>query len=126
MSMRTPLSRVKGLGSTGSGSGHFLQQRLTAVANLVLVGFFVWLLLGHLGADRTELQAAFANPLIAAAALLAIVSIAWHMRLGMQVVIEDYVVSEVGKVVLVALNIFFAFAVAAASVVSVLLLGWGG
>jgi succinate dehydrogenase / fumarate reductase membrane anchor subunit len=90
------------------------------------VVFFVWMVLSHLGAGRGDLQAAFANPLVAAAALLAIVSIAWHMRLGMQVVIEDYVESEGAKVILVALNHFFAFAVAAVSIVSVLMLALGG
>ncbi len=124
--MRTPLSRVSGLGAAGSGPGHFLQQRLTAVANLVLVVFFVWMVLSHLGAGRADLQAAFANPLVAAAAVLAVVSIAWHMRLGMQVVIEDYVASEAAKFVLVALNTFFAAAVAAISIVSVLMLALGG
>lgn len=126
MSMRTPHSRVSGLGSAGSGTGHFVQQRLTAVANLVLVVFLVWVVLSHLGAGRAELQAAFGNPVFAAAALLAVVSIAWHMRLGMQVVIEDYAESEAGKFVLVALNHFFAVAVAAVSIVSVLMLALGG
>jgi succinate dehydrogenase / fumarate reductase membrane anchor subunit len=126
MSMHTPLRRVTGLGSAGEGTGHFWRQRLTAAANVPLVLFFVWLLLANLGASRADLAAAFANPLVTALALGAIVSITWHMRLGMQVIVEDYVGTEGAKVVLLVLNAFFCFAVAAVAAVSVLLLGLGG
>lgn len=126
MSMHTPLRRVTGLGSAGEGTGHFWRQRLTAAANVPLIVFFVWLLLSHRGAGRADLATAFANPLVMALALGAIVSISWHMRLGMQVIVEDYVENEGAKVVLLVLNSFFSFAVGAVAAVSVLLLGLGG
>jgi succinate dehydrogenase membrane anchor subunit len=126
MSMRTPLGRVTGLGSAKDGTAHFWRIRLTAAANVPLVVFLLWLVLAHAGATRDELAAVFANPLTAAAAVLAIFSVCWHMLLGMQVVIEDYVESDAIKVVLLALNAFFAVAVGTISAVSVMLLAVGG
>ena len=91
MSFRTPLSRVTGLGSAKSGTEHFWNQRLTALANVPLMLFSVWLVISLVGADRAQMVATFANPFITGFAILAIVSASIHMRLGLQVVIEDYV-----------------------------------
>lgn len=126
MSMRTPLNRVSFLGSTKSGTEHFWHQRLTAVANLPLVLFLVWLVIALMGADRAEMQAMFANPLVATLTVLAIISVTWHMRLGMQVIIEDYVHAEGLKLICVIGNAFFTLLIAGLAVVSVLLLGFGG
>ncbi|MEX0859400.1 MAG: succinate dehydrogenase, hydrophobic membrane anchor protein [Cucumibacter sp.] len=124
MDKRTPTGFL-GLASAKGGTDHFVQQRLTAAANVPLILFFVWLVLSHVGAGRAELVATLANPVVAAAAILAIASIAWHMRIGMQVVIEDYVSSQAAKVLL-ALNNLFSLAVAAVAILSVLWLGFGG
>jgi succinate dehydrogenase / fumarate reductase membrane anchor subunit len=126
MSYRTPLSRVTGLGSAKEGTGHFWLQRLTAVANVPLMLFLVWLVISLVGADRTEMVATFSNPIITALTILTVVSAAIHMKLGLQVVIEDYVHHEGMKISLVLLNIFFSYGVAAIAVVSLLKLSFGG
>ncbi|HEY8593892.1 MAG TPA: succinate dehydrogenase, hydrophobic membrane anchor protein [Devosiaceae bacterium] len=126
MSMRTPLSRVTGLGSAREGTTHFWRQRLTALANVPLTIFLVWLVLQVGGADRATLVATFANPLVAGLTVLLIVSASWHMKLGMQVIVEDYVHSEALKILALAGNTLIAFAVAGLAIVSVLKLAFGG
>ncbi|AVX02991.1 succinate dehydrogenase, hydrophobic membrane anchor protein [Maritalea myrionectae] len=126
MSFRTPLSRVTGLGSAKSGTEHFWNQRLTALANVPLMLFSVWLVISLVGADRAQMVATFANPFITGFAILAIVSASIHMRLGLQVVIEDYVHTESTKWLLLMLNSFFAFGVAIIATVSLLKLSFGG
>ena len=125
MSMKTPLARVRGLGSARSGAEHFWMQRVTGVANLVLGIFFVALIVTLVGQDYASVRATLASPLVAAALLLLIVSGTYHMRLGMQTVIEDYIHGEALKVVLLMLNIFFSVSVALVSALAVLKLSLG-
>ena len=125
MSMRTPLKNVRNLGSAKEGADHFWVQRVTAVANLVLAVFLVWLVASLAGADHATVKARLADPLVALPLLLLIVSGMIHMRLGMQVIIEDYVHGEGSKIVLLLLNTFFAILVGAASVYAVLKLSLG-
>jgi len=124
--LRTPLSLVRGLGSAKSGPAHFWAQRLTAVANIVLVTFLVILIVSNLGGDHASVSASLGSPLVAVGLLLLIVSGIYHMHLGMQVVIEDYVHSEGLKILALMLNTFFAVAVALACIFAVLKLGLGG
>ncbi|MEM8628271.1 MAG: succinate dehydrogenase, hydrophobic membrane anchor protein [Pseudomonadota bacterium] len=124
-SMRTPLARVRGLGSAREGAEHFWMQRVTAVANLVLVIFLLGLIVSLLGQDYASARAAIGQPLIAIPLLLLIISGAYHMRLGMQVVVEDYVRAEGTKLILLMLNTFFAIAIAVASIFSILKLSFG-
>ena len=91
MSMRTPLGRVRGLGSARSGTSHFWRQRLTAVANVPLVISFVVILISLLGRNHAAVVQILGSPPVAIIMLLFILSITYHMRLGMQVIIEDYV-----------------------------------
>ncbi|MCF4100003.1 succinate dehydrogenase, hydrophobic membrane anchor protein [Maritalea mediterranea] len=126
MSFRTPLSRVTGLGSAKSGTEHFWNQRLTALANVPLMLFSIWLVITLVGADRAEMVSTFANPFITGFAILTIISACIHMRLGLQVVIEDYVHTESTKWLLLMLNSFFAFGVAIVAIVSLLKLSFGG
>jgi len=126
MSLRTPLSQVTGLGSAKEGTQHFWVQRLTAAANVPLMLFFVWLVVSLVGADRAEMIAMFANPIVTALTILMILSATIHMRLGLQVVIEDYVHGEGLKLSLVILNYFFSYGVAAVAVVSLLQMSFGG
>lgn len=124
-SMRTPLKTVRKLGSAKSGAEHFWLQRLTAVANLFLAIFLVGLIVSLVGADHATVRQTLAHPIIALLLLLLVISGIVHMRLGMQVIIEDYVHGEGNKVILVMLNTFFAFAVGAASVWAILKMSFG-
>lgn len=123
--LRTPLARVRGLGSAKSGTEHFWLQRLTAVSNAVLVVFLIWLVMTLVGKDYATVKASLQRPLIALPLLLLILSGAVHMRLGMQTIIEDYVHSEGRKLAALMLNTFFAILVGLASAWAVLKLSFG-
>lgn len=125
MNMRTPLKRVHNLGSAKEGADHFWQQRLTAVANIFLVLWLVWLVASLAGADHATVKASIENPLVAIGLLLLILSGTYHMRLGMQVIIEDYIHGEGVKVVLLMLNTFFAVGIALGSAFAILKLSFG-
>ena len=126
MSMRTPLSKVRGLGSAKEGTGHFWHQRLTAVANIPLVIIGLWLVVSLVGAPYSEVRATLASPLTVIFIALFSISVLYHMRLGMQVVIEDYVHSELRKVFLIMLNTFFVFFSGALVAFAVFKLAFGG
>lgn len=125
MSLRTPLSRVRGLGSAKEGTDHFWRQRLTAVSNIFLITFFVIFLIVHNGSSYEELTAALANPIVAVAMGMVLISALIHMRLGMQVIIEDYVHGS-AKLPLLIANTFFTAIVGALALFAVLKLGFGG
>jgi succinate dehydrogenase / fumarate reductase membrane anchor subunit len=124
--MATPLRRVRHLGAAHDGTAHFWRQRLTAAANLPLVIAFVLLIAILVGRPHGEVVAILASPFVALLLILMIVSISIHMRLGMQVIIEDYVHSEGLKVAALAANAFFTVVVAAVSVFAILKLALGG
>ena len=126
MNMRTPLKNARRLGSAKEGADHFWMQRVTAVANLLLGLFLVGLLASLAGADYDTVRATLASPLNALLLMLLIVSSMIHMRLGMQVIIEDYVTGEGSKLALLLLNNFFAILVGAASVWALLKLSFAG
>ena len=123
--MSTPLARVRGLGAAKSGTEHFWRQRLTAVANVPLTIAFVLILVSLLGRNHAWAAQTLGSPLVAIIMLLFIVSITIHMRIGMQVVIEDYVHDEPARLILLMANTFFAFAVALASAYGILKLSFG-
>ena len=125
MAYRTPLARVRGLGSAKEGAEHFWRQRLTAVANIFLISFLVWLLVTLAGADYATVKPTLGKPHIAIPLLLLVLSGLVHMRLGMQTIIEDYVHSEGRKVAALMLNSFFAFAVGLVCAFAVLKLSFG-
>ena len=125
MTMRTPLSRVTGLGSAKAGTRHFWHQRLTAIANIVLVTLTVILMLFLVGKPHAEVVRVFANPLVGLLFLALILSALYHMKLGMQVIIEDYVHGR-WKLPLLIGNVFFAVAVGLASLLAVVRLSFGG
>ena len=89
--LRDPLARARGLGSARSGSHHWWVQRVTSVALLLLTPWLVWIVLALLRADLATVRATFAHPLHATLAVAFVVSMFWHVKLGLQVVIEDYV-----------------------------------
>jgi len=123
--MRTPLNKVRGLGSAREGTMHFWRQRLTAISNIPLVLFFVGLVIALNGAGYAETRAALANPFVALMLALALFSVLNHMRLGMQIVIEDYIHGEGAKLALLMLNTFFAFLVGAVAAFALLKLALG-
>ena len=88
---RTPLARARGLGSAKSGTGHFWWQRVTAVALVPLVAWLIGTMVSLVGADLATVQAAIARPWNAILVALFAIAMFWHAKLGMQVVIEDYV-----------------------------------
>jgi succinate dehydrogenase / fumarate reductase membrane anchor subunit len=124
--MRTPLKNVRRLGSAHEGADHFWKQRLTGVANLILSIFLVALVLALAGHDYDVVRKELAKPFVALPLLLLVLSGVIHMRLGMQVIIEDYVPSEGKKIFLLMLNTFFAILVGAACVFAVLKLSFVG
>jgi succinate dehydrogenase / fumarate reductase membrane anchor subunit len=124
--MRTPLGKVRGLGSAREGTGHFWRQRLTAVANIPLILFFLGFLISINGADYATVRAAFANPFVSLMFALVLFSTLYHMRLGMQAIIEDYIHGEGIKLALIMLNTFFAILVGAACAYALIKLAFGG
>ncbi|MGH6763378.1 MAG: succinate dehydrogenase, hydrophobic membrane anchor protein [Phyllobacterium sp.] len=124
--MRTPLGKVRGLGSAKEGTDHFWRQRLTAVANIPLFLFFIGLVVSLSGASYAEARAALAHPLTGLVLAMVLLSGLVHMRLGMQVIIEDYVHGEGTKIVLLMLNTFFTVIVGMASLFAILKLSFGG
>ncbi len=124
--MRTPLGKVRGLGSAKEGTDHFWKQRLTAVANVPLILFLIWMVISLVGSGHAEVVSTLSNPFVALMLLGVILSVCWHMKLGMQIVIEDYIHSEGKKIALVILNNFFCISIGLMSAFAVLKLGFGG
>jgi succinate dehydrogenase / fumarate reductase, membrane anchor subunit len=125
MNMRTPLKIVEGLGSAKSGTEHFWHQRMTAIANVPLIIFLVWFVISHLGATRADVVASVKNPFNAIFLALSFISILWHMRLGMQVVIEDYVHGHGAKLTCLLLNSFFTGALGVAAFYAIIKMSFG-
>ena len=124
-SMRTPLGRVRNLGSSHSGTSDFWRQRLTAVATTLLIVPVIVIVLMLIGRNQAGAAQILGSLPIAIILLLFIFASAWHMKIGMQVVIEDYVHNEKLKLVSIMLNHFFSVAVALASIYAILKLSSG-
>jgi succinate dehydrogenase / fumarate reductase membrane anchor subunit len=89
--MRDPLAQARGLGSAKDGVHHWWMQRLTAIALAILSPWFVWMLVSLIGAGQDDVRATIANPRYALPLLAFVLALFWHAKLGLQVVIEDYV-----------------------------------
>ncbi|WP_291855802.1 succinate dehydrogenase, hydrophobic membrane anchor protein [Bradyrhizobium sp.] len=123
--MRTPLGRVRNLGASHSGTSDFWRQRLTAVATALLIAPVVVIVLMLIGRNQAGAAQILGAPLIAIILILFIIASAWHMKIGMQVVIEDYIHNEKLKLASVMANNFFCVAVALASIYAILKLSSG-
>jgi len=89
--MRDPLATARGLGSAKDGVNHWWMQRVTAIALLLLSPWFIYFAVSLIGADQVAVRAAIAHPLNATLLVSFMIAMLWHARLGLQVVVEDYV-----------------------------------
>jgi len=108
MDMRTPLKKVRGLGSSKQGTEHFWVQRLTAVALIPLFLFFIIFVIANAGASYEQVVGSLANPFIAVLMGLMVIAGLIHMRIGMQEIIDDYIHNEPLKLAALMANTFFA------------------
>ncbi|HEY0327501.1 MAG TPA: succinate dehydrogenase, hydrophobic membrane anchor protein [Rhodopseudomonas sp.] len=123
--MRTPLGKVRKFGPAGSGTSDFWQQRITGVAMTLLILPVVVVIMMLLGRNQAGAAQIIGSPMIALILILFIISSAVHMKIGMQVVIEDYVQNEKLKLVTIMANNFFSIAVALAAIFAIFKLSSG-
>jgi len=123
--MRTPLGRVLGYGSAKSGTQHFIRQRLTAIANIPLTIAAVLIVISLIGHNQAAVAQILGSTLVAIIMLLFIISTFYHMMIGVQVIIEDYVHDEGAKYALLILNTFFTIAVGFSAIYAILKLSFG-
>ena len=124
-SMRTPLGRVRNLGASHSGTTDFWRQRLTAVAMTLLIIPVLVIIMMLIGSNQAGAKLILGSLPVAIILILFIIASTWHMKIGMQVVVEDYVHSEKVKLVAIIANNFFSFAVALASIYAIFKLSSG-
>ena len=124
-SMRPPLGRVRNLGASHSGTSDFWRQRLTAVAMTLLIIPVIVIVLMLIGSNQAGAKLILGSLPVAIILILFIIASTWHMKIGMQVVIEDYVHSEKVKLAAIMANNFFCIAVALASIYAILKLSSG-
>jgi len=122
MSLRSPLGRVRGLGSAKDGTGHWWFQRLTALALIPLGLWFCAAVIAMTGADYSAVAAWASSPLVAGLLILLLVATFYHAALGLQVVIEDYVHHEMVKLLLVLAVKAACLVLALTAILSVLIL----
>jgi len=125
MSMNTPLSKALGLGSAKEGAHHWKAQRLTAIALIPLSIWFVSAIICLAGRPYADLVGWIQQPWTATLLILLLFSLFYHMALGLQVVIEDYVQATCLKITLLLITQFGSILIGLASIVSVLLIATG-
>jgi len=124
-SMQTPLGRVRGLGSAKEGVDHWWLQRLTAAAQVPLVLWFIISLASMVGASHDEVVAWLSHPVVTVLTVLLVFSLYYHAKLGLQVVIEDYVSGEGRKLIALTLMKFGIIFAGSSSLLAVLKIAFG-
>jgi succinate dehydrogenase / fumarate reductase membrane anchor subunit len=125
MNLRTPLGRVRGLGSARNGTEEFWLQRMTAIASIPLTIAGLFLVISLTGRSYPAVKQILGSPLVAVLMILFILANVIHMKIGVQVVIEDYVYNKNQKFTLLILNTFFAWAIGLACVFAILKISFG-
>ena len=126
MSMETPLGRVRGLGSAKSGTEHWWHQRMTALALIPLTGWFAVSLIVLASGDYHQAVDWIRDPIVAGLLVLMLAAGYYHLKLGMQVIIEDYVHVEWLKLAALIVVTFWCIALALASIMAVVWIWLGG
>lgn len=121
----TPLKKARGSGSAHTGTDHFWQQRITGLAALLLTIVYVVVLLKLQGDDYASVVATLANPFVAVLMIAFTIVSVWHMKIGMQVIIEDYVPQPFLKIVTLMANSFFSVLVGIAAVLALIKISFG-
>jgi succinate dehydrogenase / fumarate reductase membrane anchor subunit len=116
----TDRARAQGLGAAKTGTHHFLAERISGFVLIPLTFLFVGSLIYLSGASHAEAIARIRNPIVGLTLLAFIIVGAWHMKLGMQVIIEDYVPGEAAKIVTLIVNSMFAALVGLAGVYAII------
>jgi succinate dehydrogenase / fumarate reductase membrane anchor subunit len=124
--IRTPLSRVRGLGSAHSGSRSWWLERMTSLALVPLTIWFLAALISHLGESREIIAAWLGQPLISMLLAVFLFVMFWHSKLGLQVIIEDYVHAEAAKIVLLLVKDMAIYALGIASLFAIVKLHFIG
>ena len=122
---RTPLKNVRGLGAAKTGTEHFVHQRLTATALVVLSIWFLVFVLSLVGADYVTASAAIAKPWNAVLVVGFLVAMFWHAQLGLQIVLEDYIHNSLVALALQTLVKFIAVLGAIVSIFAVVRIALG-
>ena len=124
--LRTPLSQVKGLGSAKEGTGHFWVQRLTAIGLIPLVVWVTFAVARLPSMSQADIQTWLSSPFSAVLMILFLIAAFWHAKLGLQVVIEDYVSNHAVRTVAIIAVTLISFALAVTGVFSVLRIAFTG
>ena len=123
--MKTPFARARGLGAAHSGTEHFWMQRLTGVASIPLTVALIAIIVSLVGASQASVIATLSNPFVAMILFAGLMAGLIHMQIGMRVVIEDYIHTELRKIALLMANIFFTLALGIAATYAILKINFG-
>jgi succinate dehydrogenase membrane anchor subunit len=123
--MRTPLRRVRGLGAAHTGTQTFWHQRITSVAGILLTIALVVIVISLLGRSHAAVVQILGSPLVAIIMLMFIINMTYHMWIGMQEILVDYVHEDKLKLLALMANTFYAFAIGLACAFAILKLSFG-
>ncbi len=125
-SIRTPLAEVRGLGSAKKGTGTFVVERVTSIALLILLTLFIVIVVMLNGEPYDVVVGTLASPLVALIMLAGVLVTVVHMRVGMQIILEDYVQGEFPKLAALVVNSLFCWGIGLVAAFAVLKIAFGG